>query len=374
MTSSGAAQSKIIERLRTRASLLRLGTPEAEWPGLAQEIAALTEQLSPNGDGPPGSPEVDQREPLRVITAKALCALPEPPEADELLGPLVVRGSRVVVGAHTGEGKTTLGLQLVKAVVTAEAFLDWTGTGGRALVADAEQGLRTIKRRCDERGLADCDAVDYLRAPDGLRLDSDARELAELEELLATGDYSLVFADPLYKLHAGDSNEERQAVDLMRRLDALRARHHFALILSVHLRKRQPQSGRFTIDDIFGSGAYLRGAEVVLGLQRVRPGYARLHFFKDRDGDLPVGEAWGLLFDREEGFRRDPQDEEPRQTAAARIRELLESDPGMTLDQLRSATDCAERTVRDALRSVGAVSSGRPKRWELPSDDQEELL
>ena len=52
----------------------------------------------------------------------------------------------------------------------------------------------------------------------------------------------------------------------------------------------------------------MRGAEVVLGLQRVRDGYAKLHFLKDRDGDLPIGAAWGLLFDREQGFRRDPND------------------------------------------------------------------
>lgn len=81
----------------------------------------------------------------------------------------------------------------------------------------------------------------------------------------------------------------------------------------VHRRKMQPGTrGAFTIDDLFGSSAYLRGAEVVLGVRRPRAGYAHLHFFKDRDGDLPVGERWGLLFDREDGFRRDPDDESQR--------------------------------------------------------------
>jgi hypothetical protein len=47
---------------------------------------------------------------------------------------------------------------------------------------------------------------------------------------------------------------------------------------------------------------------VVLGLRRVNDGYAKLHFLKDRDGDLPIGAAWGLLFDQYEGFRRDPSD------------------------------------------------------------------
>ena len=82
--------------------------------------------------------------------------------------------------------------------------------------------------------------------------------------------------------------------------------------------------------EFFGSSAYLRGAEVVLGLQRVSDGYSRLHFLKDRDGDLPIGESWGLLFDREQGFRRDPDDGTQKPTAKDQIRELLMEAPGHT--------------------------------------------
>jgi len=45
---------------------------------------------------------------------------------------------------------------------------------------------------------------------------------------------------------------------------------------------------KFSVHDLFGSSAYVRGAEVVLGLRRVSDGYAKLHFLKDRDGDLPI--------------------------------------------------------------------------------------
>ena len=97
---------------------------------------------------------------LEALTAKALCEQPDPPGSDELLGPLLMRGNRAVIGAHTGEGKTTITLALVRAVVLGETFLDWRGAGGRALVIDAEQGLKTIKRRLREAGLDDCEAVD----------------------------------------------------------------------------------------------------------------------------------------------------------------------------------------------------------------------
>jgi AAA domain len=192
-----------------------------------------------------------------------------------------------------------------------------------------------------------------MRVPDGLSLNSDPAQVAEVERLLAAGGYSVVIADPLYKLHTGDSNDERAAVDLMRLFDGWRERFRFALVLPVHLRK-PPIGAKFTMHEFFGSSAYLRGAEVVIGLQRVRDGYSRLHFFKDRDGDLPVGSSWGLLFSRDDGYRRDPEDGTAKQSAADEVRELLEAQPGMTIGQLVDATGKAERTIRKALKELDA--------------------
>jgi hypothetical protein len=304
---------------------------------------------------------------LEVLTARQVCELPPPAEADELLGRLLIRGQRLVAGAHTGEGKTTLGLQLVRSVTLQEDFLGYFGTGGRALVIDAEQGLRTIQRRLLEARLSNSEHVDYIRVPDGLDLADDLQAQA-LEDVIAAGGYVLVLADPLYKLHRGQSNDEREAVDLMRRFDAWREKYRFALVIPVHTRKPPPGS-RFSIHELFGSSAYVRGAEVVLGLERVRDGYSRLHFFKDRDGDLPIGAKWGLLFDRDQGFRRDPDDDKPKETAAEQVERLLLDDPGMTLEALVKATGKSERTIRAALKQVGAEAIGHPKRWLMPAEE-----
>jgi hypothetical protein len=110
---------------------------------------------------------------LDVRSARELCALPDPPEDERLLGPLLLRGQRLVLGAHTGEGKTSMALQIVHALTTSGEFLEWQGAGGRVLVLDAEQGLRTVKRRLREASLNESDNVDYVRIPDGLALDSD---------------------------------------------------------------------------------------------------------------------------------------------------------------------------------------------------------
>jgi hypothetical protein len=291
-------------------------------------------------------------------TARALCATPDPSTAAELLGPTVVRGYRTIVGAHTGEGKTTLQLAIVAAIVEKLELLEWRGAGGRALVLDLEQGLRSVKRRLREAGLADCDQVDYVRVPDGLALDQSSADFEAVEALLKAGRYDVVAVDPWYKAHAGDSNAEREAVDLMKVLDAWRDRYAFALVMATHCRKPQP-GVKFSIHDLFGSSAIVRGAEVVLGLQRVRDGYSRLHWLKDRDGDLPIGESWGLLFDREHGFRRDPEDGARTPTTADQVRDLLEQTPWMTKEQLVAATGKKPRTVEAALREIDALSERR---------------
>ena len=291
-----------------------------------------------NGDRPDDEPFR-----LDTPTARDVCRLPDPPESDQLLGPLIRRGQRLVVGAGTGEGKTTLVGQSVAAVVDGRDFLDWRGHGdSRALIIDAEQGLRTIKRRLREARLDESTAVTYVRVPDGLNLDRDQRHIEEIERILAAGRYDLVVADPLYKLHTGDSNDERAAVDLMRRFDAWRVEHNFGLILPCHIRK-PPPGAKFTLNEFFGSSAYLRGAEVVIGLQLIRDGYSRLSFFKDRDGDLPTAEKWGLLFDRETGFRRDPNDGKP--STKDRLAELRKADPTITKAQAAEALGVAVRTV-----------------------------
>jgi hypothetical protein len=295
---------------------------------------------------------------LELLTPKAICELPDPPPDDLLLGDLIVRGNRTVLGAGTGEGKTTLILQTLAAILEGTDCLGFQGAGGdqRALFLDCEQGLRTIKRRFRERGLTDCEAIDFARLPDGLALGSNQQHAEAIESALEAGSYSVVVADPLYKLHQGDSNAEREAVDLMRLLDRWRTEYHFALLLATHTRK--PIVGvKFSIHELFGSSAYTRGAEVVLGLQRIANGYGRLHFLKDRDGDLGVGERWGLIYDHEHGFRRDPKDGKP--STREQVAALRRDEPSVTQAQAAELLDVNERTIR--------------RYWHASEEDQLEL-
>jgi hypothetical protein len=162
-------------------------------------------------------------------------------------------------------------------------------------------------------GLHERDDVHIARLPDGLALDQNTEHIAALHALLDRLRPIVVGLDPYYKLYEElDPNEERGVVKLMRLLDRLRVEFDFGLILPAHPRKDQPgRTGirKLTIHDVAGSGALTRGAEVVLAIERGSPGYARLRVLKDRDGDLDVGQASGLIFSPEDGFRLDPREQ-----------------------------------------------------------------
>lgn len=279
-----------------------------------QRIARSVSQYQPTDpildrlrkDAPLVREEAEAAAQWSVMSAPDLCAM-ESESQENFAGALLWRGARLVIGGHTGHGKTAFVLELVKAAVTGTAFLGFEKPDAplRVLIVDLEQGLRTVQRRLKLSGLGDQPGLDYLRVPDGIRLDQSPAERAELEGIIERGGYDIVVIDPLYKAHGGDSLDERAMVDLMRVLDAWREQYRFALVIPMHMRKPPsgPQGkGTLSMHDVFGSSGLIRGAEVVVGIERLEENRARLHWWKDREGDLPVGKKWVLKFSAADGY------------------------------------------------------------------------
>jgi hypothetical protein len=347
--------------------------PDAWVRELATQFAAAeTSSHSPTTPLVAASGESSLR--LVVVTARDLCTRGDPPGAQQLVGPIVLRGCRTVVGGQTGQGKTTFALGLVAAYVNKSDFLGWTGSGGRALVIDLEQGEMTIKKRLREAGLEDSDQVDLALVPDGVRLDSDAEQRAEFERVFAEGGYGLVLLDPYYKAHGGDANNEREVMALMLQLDRWRSAYEFALILPTHGRKPSPtNSGRPTIHDIAaGSGAIVRGAEVVVGVEIEKPGVTRLYAFKHRDGDdeLPLHrDPWKLTFSRDAGYQRLDTSTGERKASSEEIADWIRDDQGGRAKpgKIRAHFQIAESTLRDRrerLQELGIHYHGNGKHAE----------
>lgn len=298
---------------------------------------------------------------LELRTAKEIASLPEPLDSDMLLGPLVTRGARTILVGDTGHGKTTLAGQLAVAVLMGAEALGYAGAGsGPVMIVDLEQGLRSIKRYIRELGVEEREDVLYITAPDGLALDTSKAEVQALEAHIDEQRPSVLMLDPYYKAHRGDANDERAVVDLMRSLDRLRAEYEFSLLLPAHPRKEpagKEGSRRLTLGDVAGSGAVVRGAEVVLGIERLAHGYARLRILKDREGDLPVGEAWPLIFERGEGFRRDPKEQKEREEIENEV--VARAADGNLRTVKEWATDVGIRPTKAKEILEAMVESGR---------------
>lgn len=301
---------------------------------------------------------------LQVATLRELYET-ESPGYQQFLGPYIIKGLRTLVGAGTGEGKTTITMHMLKAVLDGSTFLDEEGVGEidgrrpRILIIDAEQSLPDIQRLADETGLTDSEDIHYITAPDGLDLAEGSHDAAEVEEILEEMRPDILVVDPLYKAARIDSNDERQAVDLMRLFDRWRAEYGFAFVMPVHTRKglKTQQGGQPSMDDIFGSGAFSRGAEIILGLRRPGPGFARLYIWKHRPGMIDAGVHIDMRFDRNEGFSKMERDDGVSRPQM--VVKLLTMNPnGLTIDEISHQMGITKDSVRHAIRAAeGEIKS-----------------
>lgn len=305
-----------------------------------------------------------------MLTARAMSARPRLGVKAQVVGPLFQRGMRTVIGAGTGEGKTTFALAAIRALVHNEPFLDWRPQKpGRALIIDLEQGEEVLKRRLAEAHLDDSEAVDVLWEPSGMALDQDPAHQALIRDTVRQGRYDLVLMDPLYQMHVGSGNDEEIAASLMNVVDGWSREFDFALVIPMHARKPHPQAGKnMTIHDIAGVGTWLRNAEFVVGLQVMSAGQSRVHFFKDRVGDGPeIRSHWFLNFNRETGYSRSHIEE--MQARRAEWNEMLARSEGVTLAELAEAGA--------DLRFIGKVKKDmhvRGDRWRAQPWHHQEAL
>lgn len=283
------------------------------------------------GEGDPTSAllaEEERRQHLRerVMPLSAMLRV-ESEQAESLLGPLVRRGLPTLLGAYGGHGKTSMGLEMVEAIVCGTEFLGWKGEGGcRALIVDLEQGVSIAQQSVmkafypadyepgesvpdiiDTMELGEhMDRIHYADWQEGVTLSEPGPDLDVLEEIIARERPDVVMVDPVYKLFMGsDTNENVVIGAFIREIDKLRVRYGFALILPMHPRKPPGAGGgTFTMHDLYGSAIWSWWAVVVLLLKRSVENTTELRFEKDRTATLPVFTKWTLEYTANEGFRR----------------------------------------------------------------------
>lgn len=373
---AGHKHARDVERrLFGRVGLLLVRRPPDGYKDVSEMVAAGIPVNSTTLRKLPEPPVSTSVGGALMLTARAMAARPASSDDLMVVGPMFQRGMRTTIGAQTGEGKTTLAMQAVRALIAGTPFLDesWRPRRvGRALIVDLEQGEETVKARLREAGLADSEAVDVLWEPAGLALDRDPEHQTLLRDTLRAGGYDLVVLDPLYQLHRGDANNERVAADVIRFVDGWAREFNCSIVVPMHARKPHPDAGKnMTIHDIAGSGTWNRNAEFVLGLQLLSAGMSRVWFFKDRIGKGPeIRKWWGLSFARAAGFARNFVEDKNARRAEARL--LLDRDAGATRDELlralgeREEEGVASASLKGLLRRAHEQDGRyRSRPWQI---------
>ena len=135
---TGRAHAKaIVESLKGIARAVKILEP-AKGKDVSDHLAAglpLKALVCPNG-----------RPRLEVLSCRDFIALPDPDVSGNLLGPLIYRGHRLVLGGHTGHGKSTIVTRMVAAAAYGHSFLGLAGPGRSAGACD-RRGARTEERQ-----------------------------------------------------------------------------------------------------------------------------------------------------------------------------------------------------------------------------------
>lgn len=183
---------------------------------------------------------------------------------------------RVIIVAGEGVGKGTLMRQLaVHAAAGRDPWLpDEIVEPRNVLYVDVENAMSSIRHQLRIANRAPKydalfearDRLHIWHREGGLNL-RERRPLAEFEAVLQRTRPEIVFAGPLYKLYRKSPREdhEQAALDFVEKLDELRVRYGFALVLEHHAPKAS--GGGYRDMTPFGSSLWLRWPEFGLTLE-----------------------------------------------------------------------------------------------------------
>ena len=190
-------------------------------------------------------------------------------EPEQVIGGVLHKGGKLVIGGGSKGRKTWSLLQLACAVSTGGQWWGFNCHRGRALYVNFELAdyafhsrLRTIEEALTIAGRNNNLDVWNLRGHA-----ADVKTVADMIKIHA-GDrgYDMIVLDPIYKLLGDrDENSAGDMTDLMNTLESVAVEVNTAIVFGHHYAKGNT-SEKFNVDRMSGSGVFARDPDAILNL------------------------------------------------------------------------------------------------------------
>jgi hypothetical protein len=193
-------------------------------------------------------------------------AVPPP----EVIGGVLHKGSKAILGSSSKAKKTWVLLDLGLSVASGVQFWNWTTTKGRVCYINFEIQVPFIARRISEVAMAK--EIANLENFDLWNLRGYATSfdklLPQLIAELRDKDYSLVIIDPVYKgLGGRDENAAGDIAQLCNEIERVAVQTGAAVVFAAHFTKGNA-ANKESMDRISGSGVFARDADTIITMTK----------------------------------------------------------------------------------------------------------
>lgn len=280
----------------------------------------------------------------RAVELDKLLAEPDE-EYDWAVPNLLEHQDRVIITGPEGHGKSTLLRQwAVQFSCGIHPFDDDVSFDPlRVLYIDLENSKRQFKRKMRElRTLAGSryhDSLQWVGRPEGINFNEGEGEVIQVE--CDTFQPDALFIGPIYKMMAGDPNDESTAIIVASHLDKIRTKHNCLIVMESHSSKAS--HGNKRPREPYGASMWMRWPE--FGLYINDTGEFS-HWRGDRE-ERPWPSAMNRL-------GKWPWEAGP---------EVIED---TAMDRMEMST--TERLVKEAFFRVALRKSGRPTVREVEAE------
>jgi len=212
MRRAGFDASAILAALRnTNETRCAPPLPDSEVMRIAKDIGAKPTENTAGAEAEGAATfeawQEQVKSPRTIVSMESVRVADIPPR-DWGVSEMFPMGELSIIGARKRQGKTWFSLQIAQAVASGAAFLGRETQQGRVLYWPSELDETGIHERAQRWPVLHCGLDVVLGKADDRPIPRGSAFIVELEEIITTGDYRVVFVDMLgaFTPKGGDSN------------------------------------------------------------------------------------------------------------------------------------------------------------------------